>query len=97
MSKSTKSSSFPKTIGIGRSVFPGLLRGAAALNQPGLLSSGVTSSRGANSDKLSFATFIFRGFTSLATTSRAHYWHYMGSTDVIGPVGISTRSGAYSS
>ena len=59
MSTLTKSSSFPKTVELGRFVFPGLLRGAAALNQPGLLSSGVTSSRGADGDKLSFATYLF--------------------------------------
>ena len=59
MSTLTKSSSFPKTVELSRFVFPGLLRGAAALNQPGLLSSGVTFLRGANGDKLSFATYLF--------------------------------------
>ena len=59
MSTLTKSSSFFKTVELGRFVFPGLLRGAAALNQPGLLSSGVTSSRGTYGNKLSFATYFF--------------------------------------
>ena len=59
MSTLTKFSSFPKTIELGCFVFSGLLCGAAALNQPGLLSSGVTSSRGADDDKLSFATYLF--------------------------------------
>ena len=39
---------------------------------------------------------FFRGFTSLATIGHTRFWRYMGSTDVIGPVGISTHSGAYS-
>ena len=51
MSTLTKSSSFPKTVKLGRFVFLGLLRGATTLNQPGLLSSGVTSSRGIDGDK----------------------------------------------
>ena len=55
----TKSSSFPKTVELGRFVFPGLLHDAVALNQLRLLSSGVTSSRGAYGDKLSFATYLF--------------------------------------
>ena len=59
MSTLIKFSSFPKTVELGCFVFPGLLCGAAALNQPGLLSSGVTSSRGADGDKLSFATYLF--------------------------------------
>ena len=59
MSILTKSLSFPKTVELGRFVFSGLLRGAAALIQPKLLSSEVTSSKGADGDKLSFATYLF--------------------------------------
>ena len=59
MSTLTKSSSFPKTVELSRFMFSGLLCGAAALNQPGLLSSVVTSSKGVDGDKLSFATYLF--------------------------------------
>ena len=96
MSTSTKSSSFPWTVGLGRSVFPGLLlHDAAALYRPGLLSSGVASSGGASSDKLSFATFFFRGLASLAPIGRPRFWRCMGSKDAVGLVQISTRGGAF--
>ena len=82
MSTLTKSSSFPKTIELGRFVFPGLLRGAAALNQPGLLSSGVTSSRGANGDKLSFATYNF---------PRSHVFSHNWSYTLLALHGLNKR------
>ena len=72
LSTLVKSSSFPKTVELGRFVFPGLLRGAAALNQPGLLYSGVTSSRGVDGDKLSFATYLFSQIHVFS-----HNWPYM--------------------